>query len=99
MPWYFMVDTYIDGEKGRGMYDEYIRQVKPIVERCGGTYLARTEQVASLSEKRAPQRVILIRFDTRERLEACFASAEYRAILSKRTESVDSRAIIVEGIE
>lgn len=98
MPWYFMVDIYMEEQKGRGAYDEYIRQVKPIVERFGGEYLARTEQVDSLSETRAPQRVILIRFDTRERLEACFSSAEYRAIMAKRSESVDSRAIIVEGI-
>ncbi len=97
MPWYFMVDTYIDGQRGRGAYDSYIRLVKPIVERYGGVYLARTEQVRSLSGRRAPQRVILIRFDTRERLEACFASEEYRAIMDLRTESVDSRAVIVEG--
>ena len=99
MPWYFMVDTYIDEQKGRGAYDEYIRLVQPIVERYGGEYLARTERVCSLSEKRTPQRVILIRFDTRERLEACFASEDYRAIMSKRADSVDSRAIIVEGIQ
>ena len=32
MECYFMVDTYMDEEKGIGMYDEYIRKVKPIVE-------------------------------------------------------------------
>lgn len=42
MPWYFIVDTYIDEQKGRG---------------------------------------------------------EYKAIMAKRTNSVDSRAIIVEGIK
>ena len=36
MSCYFMVDTYIDEEKGRGQYDEYIQQVKPIVESFGG---------------------------------------------------------------
>ena len=36
MSWYFMVDTYVDEDKGRGEYDEYIRQVKPIVEAHGG---------------------------------------------------------------
>ena len=35
MSWYFMVDTYIDEERGRGEYDEYIRQVMPIVEAHG----------------------------------------------------------------
>ena len=44
MPCYFIVDTYIDAKKGRGLYDEYIRKVKPIVESFGGEYLVRTEK-------------------------------------------------------
>ena len=89
MSWYFMVDTYIDEEKGRGEYDGYIRKVKPIVEAYGGRYLVRTEHVSHLSRERTPQRVIVIRFDTRE----------HRAIMSKRAESVDSRAVIAEGLD
>jgi len=42
MACFFIVDTYIDENKGRGSYDDYIEQVKPIVERYGGKYLART---------------------------------------------------------
>ncbi len=93
-----MVDTYIDEQKGRGEYDEYIEAVKPIVESYGGVYLARTENVTVFGDKRTPQRVILIRFDSREALDACFSSPEYRAIMSKRVNSVDSRAVIVEGL-
>ena len=99
MAWYFMVDTYIDGERGRGEYDDYIRQVRPIVEAHGGRYLVRTEQVSHLSGGRTPQRVIVIRFDTRGQLVSCFPSPEYRAIMSKRAESVDSRAVIAEGLD
>ncbi len=99
MSWYFIVDTYFDAQKGRGAYDEYIRQVKPIVERHGGRYLVRTENLHSLDGKRTPGRVIVIRFDSREQLDACFSSEAYQAILSKRTGSVDSRAIIAEGLE
>ena len=52
MECYFMVDTYIDEKKGRGMYDEYIRKVKPIVESFGGEYLLRTEKIFSLHPER-----------------------------------------------
>mgnify|MGYP001036661178 FL=1 len=99
MSWYFMVDTYIDEERGRGEYDEYIRQVMPIVEAHGGRYLVRTERLSHLSGERVPQRVIVIRFDTREQLDGCFSSPEYRAIMSKRVESVDSQAVIAEGLD
>ena len=40
MTCFFIVDTYIDEDKGRGSYDDYIEKVKPIVESYGGEYLA-----------------------------------------------------------
>ncbi|MDE7228908.1 MAG: DUF1330 domain-containing protein [Oscillospiraceae bacterium] len=98
MSWYFIVDTYIDEQAGRGEYDEYIRLVKPIVEKYGGKYLVRTENITALSVKRTPNRAIVIKFDSREQLDKCFSSDEYKAIMSKRTNSVDSRAIIAEGL-
>ena len=93
---YFIVDTYIDVNKGRGLYDEYIQKVKPIVEGFGGEYLARTEQITSLHPLRNPQRVIIIRFSSRQALESCFASEAYRKIMKERIDSVDARALIVE---
>lgn len=97
MSCFFMIDVYIDGERGRGMYDSYIRKVRPIVERFGGRYLVRTENVFSLSTSRNPQRVILIEFPDREALNACFSSDEYKAIAGERESSVDARAVIAEG--
>lgn len=94
---YFIVDTYIDGNnKGREMYDEYINEVKPIVESFGGEYLVRTEKIISLHPNRCPQRVIIIKFKSRENLEKCFSSHEYKSIMNKRIESVDARALILE---
>ncbi|MGN0813061.1 MAG: DUF1330 domain-containing protein [Candidatus Coproplasma sp.] len=97
MACYFMIDTYIPDGGNREGYDYYIEKVRPIVESYGGEYLVRTEEVRCLSDKRVPQRVILIKFPSKERLEECFASQEYRAIMSKRVNNVDARAVIVEG--
>lgn len=99
MAWYFIIDTYIDENKRRGEYDAYIAEVKPIVESYGGRYLVRTENVLHFGGDRTPQRVIVIRFESKENLERCFSSPEYRAIMNKRTNSVDSRALIAEGLE
>ncbi|MCR4884796.1 MAG: DUF1330 domain-containing protein [Clostridiales bacterium] len=96
MSCYFLVDVYIDDSRGRGAYDHYIEKVKPIVENFGGVYLARTECVTALSPLRNPGRVIIIRFPSREKLEACFASDAYRRIMHEREDSVDARAVIVE---
>ncbi len=99
MSWYFIVDTYIDENKGRGEYDEYIEKVKPIVESYGGKYLVRTDHIYGFCGDRNPQRAIIIRFENKEDLDTCFSSQEYKAIISKRANSVDSRAIIAEGID
>ena len=96
MACFFIIDVYIDESKGRGSYDDYIEKVKPIVEKYGGEYIARTENVTSLSPLRKPDRVIIIKFPSREKLDACFASDEYRRIIHERTDSVDARAVIVE---
>lgn len=96
MACFFIIDTYIDESRGRGSYDDYIEKVKPIVESYGGEYLARSEKVTALSPLRKPNRVIIIRFPSREKLEECFASDEYRQIMHERVDSVDARALIVE---
>ena len=96
MACFFIVDTYIDKNKGRGSYDDYIEQVKPIVESYGGEYLARSENVTALSPLRKPDRVIIIKFPSREKLDACFASDVYRRIMHDRVDNVDARAVIVE---
>jgi uncharacterized protein (DUF1330 family) len=96
MACFFIIDVYIDISKGRGSYDDYIEKVRPIVEKYGGVYIARTENVTSLSPLRKPDRVIIIRFPSREKLDACFASDEYRRIMHDRVDNVDARAVIVE---
>lgn len=93
---YFIVSTYIDSAD-RSDYDEYIDRVRPIVEQHGGQYLVRTNDVTAWSAQWNPDRVIVIRFESREALERCFSSPEYRAIKGLREGSVDARAIIVEG--
>lgn len=95
MDCYFIVDTYMDEKQERALYDEYIREVKPIVESFGGEYLVKTEKIISLHPERTPQRVIIIRFPSRQALDACFASEKYRKIMGKRINSVDARALIV----
>lgn len=96
MACFFIIDVYIDKNKGRGSYDDYIEKVKPIVEKYGGEYIARTENVTSLSPIRKPDRVIIIKFLSREKLDACFASDEYRRIMHDRVDNVDARAVIVK---
>lgn len=94
---YFIVSINMKEPGGAGEYKEYIRLVKPIVERYGGRYLVRTEQVDCVGGEWKPDRVIVIRFPDRCSLDACFGSEEYRRIAQKREMSVNSSAVIAEG--
>lgn len=97
IPYFLLIDTYISG-KTPMEYEEYINEVKPIVENFGGHYLTRTNDVISLDEKRCPQRIIVIEFPTKEALDSCFTSEKYKSIMMKRVNNVDSRAVIVPGM-
>ncbi|MGN1141726.1 MAG: DUF1330 domain-containing protein [Oliverpabstia sp.] len=93
---YFIVTIQRDRERNCSDYEDYIRMVKPIVERHGGRYLIRSDKVEALQEQWQPDRVIVIAWDTKEQMETCFSSEEYRHIAAKREKTVDSQAIIVE---
>lgn len=94
---YFIATIYKEEDTDVTEYAEYIKEVKPIVEHFGGRYLARTNKVTALSKKWNPERVVLIEWESREQMERCFSSEEYRAISGKRENSVDSRAIVIEA--
>ena len=82
--------------KKKDEYDEYIRLVKPIVEKYGGRYLIRSNKIVALQKEWCPDRIIVIKWKTREQLKLCFSSNEYKEIVDKRQNSVYSKAIIVE---
>lgn len=93
---YFVVTVNYDEAKNIESYTRYIENVKPIVEKYHGRYMARSEKITALNKEWSPDRVIIIEFDTREQLDKCFSSEEYRKIAFMRENSVDSKAIIIE---
>lgn len=97
MECYFIITTYIHENKDTSSYAEYIKLVKPIVESYGGKYIVRSNDIESINEKWNPDRLIIIKFPSRDALDNCFGSDEYKKIISKRESSVDARAIIVRG--
>lgn len=96
MATFFIAGIQLDNPAAQPLYDAYIEQVKPIVERHGGRYLARSERLEHLAGEWRPDRLIVIRFPDRAALEDCFASEEYRAIRGLRLASVRSSAVIAE---
>ena len=96
MPAYFVVSVSLPDAQDRERYDEYIEKVKPVAERFGGRYLTRSERITALSDSWTPDRVIIIRFASKEQIMTWLSSPEYQAIADLRRDSVAADAIIVE---
>jgi uncharacterized protein (DUF1330 family) len=79
------------------MYSRYTEKVPQVIGRYGGRYIARTSDIKPMAGGWEPDKVVIIGFDSMERLEECFNSPEYMEILPLRKKSTESRAIIVEG--
>ncbi len=79
------------------LYSEYVEKVPEVIRRYGGRYLARGGKVYPLAGDWRPERVILLEFETLEKLRECFGSPDYRRLTPLRERSTISRSIIVEG--
>lgn len=67
------------------------------MEKFGGAYLMRSEKISALSAAWRPDRVIIIEFASKQRIDDWLSSEEYRAIEGLRLSSVQADAVIVES--
>ena len=82
--------------KNAERYNQYIAQVSPIVEKYGGRYHVRGENIRPLSSWK-PERMVVIEFPSEESIHKWLTSPEYASIAPLREEGADAQAIIVEG--
>jgi len=80
------------------IYNQYIGQVSPIVEKYGGYYHVRGENIRSLGSWK-PERIMVIEFQSDDQIQNWLKSPEYAAVAPLREEGTDAQAIIVEGYQ
>ena len=90
---YMIIDSKI---RDRDKYDQYIEQVSPIVEKYGGRYHVRGENIKSFGSWK-PERIIVIEFPSEANIRKWLTSPEYSAITPLREVGAETQAIIVEG--
>ena len=79
-------------------YPEYASRVPQTVERHGGRYLARGGKVEVLEGEWEPQRLVILEFESMERLREWYDSPEYASLKQLRGEVADSQLVVVEGL-
>lgn len=78
-------------------FAEYAKLSVPVIEKGGGRFLARTTAIKGY-EGGLRERVVVIEFDSVEKVIATIESAEYQAAKKVLDGTVDREIRIVEGV-
>ncbi len=93
---YVVVDTKINNAEE---YEEYKALAAPLVEKHGGTYLARGGAMHVVDEALwSPTRIVLLQFADMESAKGFLEGEEYAPVAALRHRYADSTAVIVDGM-
>ena len=90
------VITEIDITDPQG-YEEYKKMGPPTVATYGGKFIARGGKTEVLEGSWSPKRVVILQFDSVERVKEWWASKEYSAAKQVRHRAAITNMIVVEG--
>ena len=79
-------------------YEEYRRRVPAIIAAHGGRYLARGGASQRLEGDSGAHRLVIVEFPDMARLQAFYASPEYRPLIAMRQRASRSSLMAVEGV-
>jgi uncharacterized protein (DUF1330 family) len=79
-------------------YAEYREKAPKTIAQYGGKYLARGGTVEVLEGEWSPQRLVVLEFESIERLREWYDSPEYAPLKTLRTETTSTEFVVVEGL-
>ena len=79
-------------------YEDYRKQVPPIIAKYGGRYLVRGGKVESKEGGWTPPRFVIVEFPTMEQARKFYDSPDYAPALAIRKKASRSRLILAEGL-
>jgi uncharacterized protein (DUF1330 family) len=91
---YLIFDIHVTDPDG---YQPYRERAGGIIESYGGRYLVRGGAHETIEGDWAPDRVVVVEFDSVEQAKTCYHSPEYQEIAPIRQGASDGKAILVEG--
>lgn len=94
MSLFFVISTSEIVDQQR--YEKYVELARPIVESYGGEYLLQSDKIIAAKDWQA-KKIVIIKFDSKEQMDRCFESDEYREIIPLREGSIVSRFVMVES--
>ena len=95
MPAHLIVDNEITDPKA---YDEYRRQVVPLIGLFGGRFLVRGGPISRLEGEWKPGRLVIIEFPSMDALQAWYCSPDYAPMLALRQSASTGSVVVAEGV-
>ena len=95
MPAYQIANVTITDAEG---FAEYAAQAAETVERYGGRYLSRGGAFEVLEGNWAPNRLVLIEWDSLEQAKRWYESDEYKPLGDMRRRCAETDLVFVEGL-
>lgn len=95
MSTYLIVENEITNP---GAYDEYRRQVVPLLSRFGGRFLVRGGAISRLEGDWKPRRLVIVEFPSMDALQAFYHSTEYAPMRALRQSASTGNVIVAEGV-
>lgn len=78
-------------------YAKYVAEVRPYLERAGGTFIVRGGE-NDVTEGSFRSRVVVIEFASFEAAKSAYNSSEYNDIKALRLEASTANAVVIEGL-
>jgi uncharacterized protein (DUF1330 family) len=94
------MSAYVIGEievTDPATYEEYRRQVLPVVTKYGGKFLVRGGKVEPLEGGWSPKRLVALEFPSLEQAQKWYRSPEYAPLIALRQKASRGKLLIVEG--
>ena len=96
MPAYLLVRANVTDMK---QYREYMKLTPAIVEKYGGQFIIRGGDKVILEGPDAPERIVLLKFESVAAAQRMYNSDEYQAALKLREGAADASFIVMEGVK
>jgi uncharacterized protein (DUF1330 family) len=96
MPAYLLVRAKITDMR---QYKEYMKLTPAIAEKYGGTFIIRGGDKVILEGPDAPERIVLLKFDSIKAAQRMYNSDEYQAAIKVREGAAQASFIVMEGVE
>ena len=77
--------------------EEYREKVAPLVAKYGGKYLVRGGASEPVEGDWVPNRLVVLEFESMDRLKEFYHGEEYRPVMAIRTKCTVSKVVIVDG--